>query len=180
VQAIKIIAVSFVAALAIGAGASYIWLTSTAKQPTNWNSGAIQAKYIGAQLKETDAEHASLVLTYEIRNTTGLDSRLADGPNFVVMSRLRADHSLSSQDDIRLSYPTFLPAGQSARVALEVRHPFSWPAENDPTFQNKLKELVNQRLGEVEAFVLFDQADHYQIEFPSGWQELPLATAGGD
>jgi hypothetical protein len=180
VQAIKIIAVSLVAALAIGAGASYLWLASSAKRSTNWNSGAIQAKYVGAQLKETDTEHASLVLTYEIKNTTSLDSRLVDGPNFVVMSRLKADHSLSSQDDIRLSYPTFLPAGQSARVALEVRHPFSWPAENDPAFQNKLKELINQRLGEVEAFVLFDQADHYQIEFPSGWQELRLATAGGD
>jgi hypothetical protein len=179
-QAIKVIAASLVLALVIGAGASYMWLSSSAKRSTSWNSGAIQAKYLGTQLKETDAEHASLVLTYEIKNTTALDSRLADNPNFVVMSRLKADHSLSSQDDIRLSYPTFVPAGQSARVALEVRHPFNWPAENDPAFQNKLKELINQRLGEVEAFVLFDQADHYQIEFPNGWQELRLSTAGGD
>jgi hypothetical protein len=179
-QAIKVIALSFALALAIGTGASYVWLASSPRRPTNWNSSAIQAKYVGTEVRETDPDHASLVLTYEISNTTGLDSRLVDGPNFVVMSRLRSDHSLSSQDDIHLSYPTFLPAGQSARVALEVRHPFSWAAENDPTFPNKLKDLVNQRLGEVEAFVLFDQADHYQIEFPSGWQELRLTAAGGD
>jgi hypothetical protein len=167
-------------ALAAAAAGSYILGASGNKRPTTWNSSAIQARYIDAQLRETDPEHASLLLTYELKNTTGLDSRLADGPNYVVMSRLRADHSLSSQEDIRLGYPTFLPAGQSARIALELRHPFSWPAENDPAMQSKLKEFVNQRLVEVEAFVLFDQADHYQIEFPSGWQELRLAAAGNN
>ncbi len=35
------------------------------------------------------------------------------------MSRLASDGTLSSQEDVRLGYPTFLPAGQKARVALE-------------------------------------------------------------
>jgi hypothetical protein len=29
----------------------------------------------------------------------------------------------------------------------------------------------------VQAFVLFDQADRFEIEFPSGWQELRIASA---
>ena len=93
------------------------------------------------------------------------------------MSRLRADGSLSSQQQVRLSYPTFLPARQRARVALEIPAPLGWPADNDPAYQDKLREFVNQKLLEVQAFVLFDQADRFDIEFPSGWQELKMASA---
>jgi hypothetical protein len=28
----------------------------------------------------------------------------------------------------------------------------------------------------VQAFVLFDQADRFEIEFPSGWQDLKTAS----
>ena len=169
--------IGFSLALLAAGVTSYLLVASNTKPAAGWNSAAIQARYVGTQLKETDPEHASLLLTYELKNRTFMDSRLADGANFVIMSRLKLDHSLSSQEDIHLSYPTFLPAAQSARITLELRHPFLWPAENDPQLQNKLKEFVNQRLAEVEAFVLFDQADHYQIEFPSGWQEFKLALA---
>jgi hypothetical protein len=93
------------------------------------------------------------------------------------MSRLRTDGSLSSQEQVRLSYATFLPARQRARIALEIPSPFNWPADNDPAFQDRLRDLVNQKLTEVQAFVLFDQADRFEIEFPSGWQELKIASA---
>jgi hypothetical protein len=36
---------------------------------------------------------------------------------------------------------------------------------------------VNQRLVDAQSFVLFDQADRFQIEFPSAWQELKMASA---
>ena len=142
-----------------------------------WNSSAITATYVGTQLRQLDSGNAALYLAYEVQNHTDSDYRLADGPQALVMTRLRADSSLSSQQQVRLSYPTFLPARQRARVALEILTPFGWPADNDAAFQDRLRDFVNQRLADAQSFVLFDQADRFQIEFPSGWQELKLASA---
>jgi hypothetical protein len=148
--------------------------------PKPWNSSAITANYVGAQLRELDSGTAALYLAYEVQNHTDSDYQLADGPAALVMSRLRADGSLSSQEKVRLSYPTFLPARQRARVALEVPSPFGWPEDNDPALQDKLRDFVNQKLLDVQAFVLFDQADRFEIEFPGGWQELKLASANAE
>ena len=172
----KLPVIGFFFALVLTATIWYVTTrVRTGQKP--WNSSAITATYVGAQFRELDSANAALYLAYEIQNHTDSDYRLADGPGAMVMGRLRADGSLSSQEQVRLSYPTFLPAGQRARIALEILRPFSWPAESDPAFQDKLREFVNQRLADVQAFVLFDQADRFQIEFPGGWQELKLASA---
>src|SRR5215469_17021809 len=154
-----------------------LYFRPAARAPRPWNSTAITASYVGAQLRQLDSGNSALFLAYEVQNHTDTDYQLADGPSALVMSRLRTDGSLSSQQPVRLSYPTFLPARQRARVALEVPAPFNWPGENDPAFQDKLRNFVNQKLSEVQAFVLFDQPDRFDIEFPSAWQELKLASA---
>lgn len=174
----KLFGLLLLAVFAVG-GSVYAGYLLQSRGARDWNANAIRAGYLGAQLREADPGNASLLLTYELTNTTNVDVRLADGPSFVVMSRLKADHSLSSEEDVRVSYPTFLPARQSARIELAIRHPLAWPAENDPQAQNKLKDFVNLRLDDISEFVLFDQADHFQVEFPSGWQELRIASAAG-
>ena len=163
--------------LALLVTAVIFYFRPAAQSPKPWNSTAITANYVGAQLRELDSGNAALYLAYEVQNHTDSDYQLADGPGALVMSRLRADGSLSSQQQVRLSYPTFLPARQRARVALEVPAPFGWPADNDSAYQDKLREFVNQKLTDVQAFVLFDQADRFDIEFPSGWQDLKMASA---
>jgi hypothetical protein len=171
----KLPLLGFLLALVLTAVAFY--LRPGAGSPKPWNSSAITANYVGAQLRELDSGNAALYLAFEVQNHTDSDYQLADGPGALVMSRLRADGSLSSQQQVRLSYPTFLPARQRARVALEIPAPFGWPADSDPLLQDKLRDFVNQKLTDVEAFVLFDQADRFEIEFPSGWQELKMASA---
>ena len=171
----KLPLLGFLSALALAAALFYVRPGGGAPKP--WNSSAITASYVGAQLRELDSGNAALYLAYEVQNHTDSDYRLADGPGALVMSRLRADGSLSSQQQVRLSYPTFLPARERARVALEIPSPFGWPADGDPALQDKLRDFVNQKLMEVQAFVLFDQADRFDIEFPSGWQELKMASA---
>jgi hypothetical protein len=163
--------------LALAITAVILYFRPGGRSPKPWNSSAITARYVGAQLRELDSGNAALYLAYEVQNHTDSDYQLADGPGALVMSRLRADGSLSSQQQVRLSYPTFLPARQRARVALEIPSPFGWPADGDPTFQDKLRDFVNQKLVDIQAFVLFDQADRFDIDFPSGWQELKMASA---
>jgi hypothetical protein len=168
--------IAIAAVILVGIGAvSYYEYGYRRLEP--WNPGGITASYLGAELRETDPGNASLLLSYELQNNTDADYRLSDGPGVVVMSRLATDGSLSSQEGVQLSYSTFLPARQRARVMLEMRRPFTWPASNDPATQEKLKDFINQRLSAVDEFVLFDQSDRVQIEFPRGWQEFKLASA---
>jgi N-acetylmuramoyl-L-alanine amidase len=163
-------------ALIVSSGVWYLFPSSGSRAPA-WKSGAITATYVGAQFREVEPGNATLFLEYELENHTDFDYRLADGPGLLLMTRLKPDGDLRSQNQIHLSYPTFLPARQRARVALEIANPSGWPVENDRLFQDKLKELFNRRLTDVQAFVLFDQADRLQIELPSGWREFKLAAA---
>jgi hypothetical protein len=163
--------------LAIVLAAVVLYFRPARNSPKPWNSNAITANYVGAQLRELDSGNAALFLAFEVQNHTDSDYQLADGPGALVMSRLKADGSLSSQQQVRLSYATFLPARQRARVALEIASPFGWPSDSDSAYQDKLRDFVNQKLVDVQAFVLFDQADRFEIEFPGGWQELKMASA---
>jgi hypothetical protein len=175
VQSKMLVIVSVLVAAATGL--SYTWYATRSGGPQPWSSSGLAAKYVSAELRQVDSQNASLFLYYELENKTDSDYRLGGAPGFPVMSRLKAGGSLSSQEDVRLSNATFLPARQRARVALELRHNFGWPADNDPALQDDLREFVNQRLSAVDEFVLFDQPDRVQIEFPRGWQELQLASA---
>jgi hypothetical protein len=139
---------------------------------TSWNQDAIKATYLASQLKETDKDHSTLTLSYDLENSTDSDYRLDDGREVVIQSRLKSDGSLSQQERLRLSYPVFLPAKQHARLAIEMTQPFAWPSEEDPAYVAKLREFVKQRLANVGEFVLFDQAARAEIKLPGAWQQL--------
>ena len=149
---------------------------SVGRRTAAWDSDAITATYMGAQLRETSSADAALFLAYELQNNTNKDYHLSDGPGYVVMSRVKPDDSLSSQEPVQLSYATFLPAHQRATLALEIQRPFRWPADNDPLLSKELAEFVTQKLSNVDGFVLFDQADRCEIDFPSGWHGLRAAS----
>ena len=149
--------------------------TSFARQPQeapkNWNRGGIRAVYMATQLREVDKTHASLVLSYDLNNLTNADYRLTDGSGVVIMSRRRTDGSLSEEQRIRLSYPVFLPAGQRAHLAIEIKRDFPWP-KDDSRHDEKLKEFVRQTLAPLRGFVLFDDSSHNQFDLPAGWPDL--------
>jgi hypothetical protein len=177
VQKTKPIFAAVALALVAIAGFVYYRYASSRNSQKTWNADAITARYVSTQLKQVDSSNARLLLSYDLENNTNTDYRLAEAPGLVIMSRLQSDGSLSSQEDIRLSYPTFLPAGQRARISLQLTHALEWPPDNDPTLADKLRDFVNQELADVQEFVLFDQTNRRQIEFPRGWQRLTLAFA---
>lgn len=162
--------------LIFGGSASNRFNSSPVNRPASWNQNAIKATYVGIQLRQIDRSLAGLFLSYDLENNTDRDYRLADAPGVVIMSRLKFGQSLSQEELIRLSYPIFLPANQRVRMAIEISYPFVWPAAGDPALENKLKDFVRQRLAKVEEFVLFDEANHCQVELPSAWQELERDT----
>lgn len=151
---------------------------SSGSTPAGWNREAITASYVASQLRELDKTRSSLILSYDLKNETDADYRLAEGPSVVIMGRLRSIGSLSEKEPVRLSYPVFLPAKQRARMAIEISRSFAWPGPRDRLYEDKLMEFVKQSLAPVEEFVVFDLASHCQIELPGVWQELAESTNG--
>jgi len=103
----------------------------------------------------------------------------------VVMTRLKSNGSLSSQEPIELNNSVFLPARNRTRIALQVTRPFNWPSglpatQIGPVNQVKFQQLVADEVANLSGFVMFDTTTHFQIELPGGWQELqaPTSAAG--
>jgi hypothetical protein len=153
-------------------------------QASGWNSSAIQSRFAGVQVKEVDATHAKLIFSYDLDNNTDTDYHVATGPTTVVMTRLKSNGSMSSEEPITLNNSVFLPARNRTRIAVGITRNFNWPtglpsAQIGPVNQEKFRALVAQEVANLSGFVLFDQATHFQIELPGGWQELQSHAGAG-
>ena len=132
-----------------------------------WNLGALEATLAGIQVKELDSAHAAIVFSYDLDNNTDRDYRLASGPNVVIMSRLRSDGSLVANEQASLTSTAFVPARNRTRIALALTRPFPWPTQRDAAAEEAFRQLVTGEVDGLSAFVLFDQANRYQIELPA-------------
>lgn len=161
-------------------GNGFVFKRAPRQEPAAWSQGTISAGYLGSQLREIDKTRASLVISYDLENNSDSDYRLSDGPGVVILSRLKSDGSYSQDQPVKLSYPVFLPARQHARLAVEITQPFNWPSDADSGSIEKLRSFVKQRLQNVGEFVLFDEANHRQLELPSGWDQLGETSEESD
>ncbi|MFZ3331736.1 MAG: hypothetical protein WA197_13960 [Candidatus Acidiferrales bacterium] len=158
-----------------------------ATQAPAWNSASVRGSFAGLQVHEVDPGHVQLIFYYDLDNESDADYQLTKGPETVVMTRLKSNGSLSSDEPMELDHSVFLPARNRTRISLQTTQVFGWPSgmqagQIGPVNQDKFRTLVTQEVGSVSGFVLFDQAKHIQIELPGGWQELqvPVTTAGFD
>jgi hypothetical protein len=142
-----------------------------------WNTHAIEGALAGVRVQEVDSGHAAVVFLYDLDNRTSTDYRLAKGPNVVIMSRLKTSDSLSADDPADIESGAFLPAGNRARVAIEVVQPFAWPNQKDAAADRNFRDLVAGRVAGLRGFVLFDQAARYQIELPAELAGLQQSSA---
>lgn len=150
---------------------------SPAKQTASWNSQAIEGTPAGIRVQEIDPKHAAVVFLYDLENKTDSDYHLAKGPNIVIMSRLKPGGTLSSDEQITLDSAAFVPARNRTRIAFEVSHPFNWPADRGASAERDFNQLVADDVADVAGFVLFDQANRYEIDFPAAWPEPQSSAA---
>jgi hypothetical protein len=150
---------------------------STKAAANPWNTHAIEGALSGVRVREVDATHAAVVFLYDLDNRTDTDYRLTKGPDVVVMSRLKTTDSLSSDEPADIESSAFLPAGNRARVAIEVLQPFAWPSQKDAAADRNFRDLVAGRVADLRGFVVFDQAARYQIELPAALPELQQSSA---
>ncbi len=142
-----------------------------------WNSRAIESAFAGVQVREVDAAHASVVFLYDLDNRTGSDYQLTPGPSAVIMKRLKADGSLSSDTRARLVSAAFVPTNNRTRIAVELTHPFAWPAKSDAAADQTFRDFVARETSGLQGFVIFDQTSRYEIELPINLAAAPPAPS---
>ncbi|MGA3293826.1 MAG: hypothetical protein ABSE45_07565 [Candidatus Acidiferrales bacterium] len=143
--------------------------TESAGRGTHWNSAAIGSACAGIRVQELDPTHAAVIFLYDLDNKTDADYELDKGPNVVIMGRLKPGGTLSSAEQVSLNSAAFVPARNQTRIALEIVHPFNWPAQKDAAAERDFNQLVASDSSNLLGFVLFDQTNRYQIELPAAW-----------
>jgi hypothetical protein len=150
--------------------AAYAWreprLVQHAAGQTPWNSRAIASAFKGIQVREVDATHASVVFLYDLENRAAGDFQLKPGPSIVIMKRLKADGSLSSNTQARLASGAFVPTNNRTRIELEVTDRFNWPAQRNAAADESFRDFVARETSGLQGFVIFDQNSRYEIDLP--------------
>jgi len=131
-------------------------------------------------VREIDPTHADVLLFYDLENKTDADYQLSSGPNVVIMSRLAADGSLSSDRPVNLESSAFVPARNRTRITLELTRAFNWPAQKDASADQGFRQLVAGQTSGLTGFVLFDQTARYRIDLPTPTPQLenPTVSSG--
>lgn len=175
---------------------AFVWYKQQAESPTPWNRTAIVAKFDSVA---TVGKTNTLAFYYRLQNTTDNDYkvRLVINHNVVIMAKTRSWHvsrdAIRSRDGREILpveeseslVPTsdwldtddsvFIPAGQTVRIAIRLRHTYlEWLSMN-PTpdeqraYQEKLAAYVADQFSTLDGFVVFDEVNRYQIDLPRGW-----------
>ena len=176
----KTIAIGILSCAVLFFAAAYAWRAPKAVQsaagPKPWNSNAIEATFEGVQVREVDAAHANIEFLYDLDNRTNSDFELESGPDAVIMKRLAADGSLSSDTQARLTSTAFIPTNNRTRIAIEMGDAFAWPAKPDAAADQAFRDFVVRETSGVQGFVIFDQAWRYQIELPINLASVPTGA----
>ncbi len=149
----------------------------SAEQTPPWKSQAIAGTPAGIRVQEIDPTHAAVIFLYDLDNKTDTDYHLAKGPNIVVMSRLKPGGTLSADEPITLDSAAFVPARNRTRIALKVSHLFNWPGQSGAYAERQFNQLVTGDINGVAGFVLFDQTNRYEIDFPAAWPEIHASSS---
>ena len=165
-------------------GAAYFWhapgVVQSAAGPKPWNTRAIGSAFTEVRVREMDATHAAVDFVYDLENRTSSDYQLTPGPSAVVMRRLKADRSLSSDTNAHLLSAAFVPVNNRTRITVEMTEAFNWPAKQDSAADQSFRDLVTHEASDLEGFVIFDQLSRYEIELPIhlAASTLPVTSPG--
>jgi hypothetical protein len=155
---------------AVGVTAGWLAKSRSSKPPPGvWNANAIAGSFGGLRVHEADPSNAAILFMYDLDNRSGTDYLLSADANLIVMGRLKSTGSLSPENQYHLASAVFLPAGNRTRITLETTQPFHWPAQMDAAAEAQFRQMVNHSIADLGGFVIFDPANHYQIELPGSW-----------
>lgn len=167
--------IGFAVTFSIIAGGVF-WYQSQPKPPKPWDINAVVASYDHI---DTEGENNNIVFYYTLQNNTDLDYKIPNLSNVVAMAKLEKQKSLSStpnDEHLKPDFPILIPARQRIRFAIDLKYPYDKKLKNDSTQQERkkygeeLERFANDKLSNLDGFVLFDERNRYQINLPNGWK----------
>ena len=164
---------------AFGAGTAFAlsllvagWYWYQSRPPRPWNTQGITAEFDSVDVEGGDH---TLVFSYVVRNHTSRDYRISSAAGVTVAGRRErhGDLTFGSESTIRLDYPVLVPPRERAHVTIHLSYPCpGLQLEPDVTKENrdanraKVAVCVANEFGNLAGFVLFDDRDRMQIDFP--------------
>lgn len=150
-----------------------VWYQGRPKPPKPWSKQAITAEY---DYVTTDDDN-KIFFYYTVQNNTESDYRLDSDAQVELSARLQQEKALDSSGKIvTLDYPIFIPP--KGRVRLKVKIPYNYPDHDKSSTSDELHEhnrkvaaFLAKEATNLDGFVLFDTANKYEIDFPSGWEQ---------
>jgi hypothetical protein len=184
VRRLVIISVSagagFALALAIIAGAT-LWYSSRPERPKPWNSKAIVATFDYPDVEGAGGSSKTLVLYYTLENTTETDYRMPKRDQLEIAGRLRRQNSLGGAQLVKIDEEDlFFPAKHRRRFAIHVGYPIDADLGPDRTKEDQRRKsgtiahVIKDEMPNLNGFVIFDSTQHYEIDFPNGWDNLDV------
>jgi hypothetical protein len=158
-----------------------VWYSGRPKHPAPWNANAIRATYDGVRtgptLDDKGGTKQELWFYYVVTNTTDLDYKFDQADQLTLMGKLETERSLLNADYLTIDRPVFIPSKQSVR--LKVHMPSNDFKEAEPDYHSpehkqyhdKLLQHINSNFDDLDGFVLYDNTNRYQINFPGGWKK---------
>ncbi len=169
--------------LSVGAGfamtvllvwGGYHWYVARPKPPKPWSTSAIKASFDYAG---TEGEKNTVVFWYTLENRTDFDFSLTDKDRLHLMDKLQREGSLSMTGEglEKFDLPVFIPAKQKLSYTIHFAYPYPERLKENATFderrafRKRLAAWINDELGNLNGFAVFDDEHRYQIDFPKGW-----------
>jgi hypothetical protein len=170
------------------------WHLTQPKPPTPWNTVAIKAEFCRLT---ASSDGSNLQIEYVLENTTDEDYRCVDSQSRQSLLKIAA--MLQDKSDLtfnfeglQLNCPIVIPPKQKASIIVTL------PSNGYPNFSRELNkdassdevgiymfrqavlaligpipvsEWINQKMPNLNGFVLFDETRRYQIILPPGWKK---------
>jgi hypothetical protein len=159
--------------LSFGAGfAIALWYQS---RPKPWNTKAITASY---KRVYTEGKLNLLVFCYSVTNNTTYDYTIKDIKNIYLVAKLKnkdINGGKGHDSMATIDYPLFIPAQHSLQIQIHLNYSGPDKTQNVQTKENiseyhkEVEAYVSKELINLDGFVIFDENNHYKIDFPMGW-----------
>jgi hypothetical protein len=156
--------------------AGFLWYQGRPKPPRPWNTVAIVSKNPPSFASSKD--FGNVEFTYAVENATSLDYEITSDEAIKVIARY-TDGTLSAPlpKEVRhLDLPVFIPSKEKGVLTLSValsEIPKRRASETDEQYHERLRAYCEEQIGGVANFVLFDEANRYQINLPRWLAEPP-------
>jgi len=162
-----LIGLSFCAGFAI-----MLWYQA---RPKPWNTKAITVSYKNA---DTEGKLNLIVFYYFLTNNTNDDYTIRDNRNIYLAIKLKNKDIYGRKDGnsiVTIDYPLFIPAKHRLQIQLHLI--YSGPdktkaiqtEEDRSKYHKEVEAYISKELIDLDGFVIFDDNNHYRIDFPKGW-----------